>query len=191
MLEKEPATYVANVRVSIKHLASIALFYNSQNEHKGTLSKLASAIIISGAELTAEKFPVETISKAVDILTNLCYEDLYKAKAKHNKGLFRALGMEYKKEAKQDTIQTEVEKIMAQKRTVVSYPTAATQQAMTTTAPEEISEETPREPYDMNKVSKAPMTAEEVEEATIKNTTDAKIQRKEMDLGKPEVAKDV
>lgn len=181
---REPTTYVANVRVSIKHLASIALFYNSQNEHKGTLSKLASAIIISGAKMTMKNFPVETITEAVEILQNLNYEDLYKPTAKHNKSLFRALGIEGEQRARQDSNIAIIGNIMDNK-TKVSLPTVEAVETLMVKTPEEI----PGKIYDLNKVSKVPMTAEEAAELTKKETEDSKSHRKAMTLGTAEISK--
>lgn len=151
-VSKEPTTYVANVRVSIKHLASIAMFYASQNEHKGTLSKLASAIIISGAEMTSESFPIETVTEAVKILQNLNYEDLYKPTAKHNKSLFRVLGMESKQKIKQDSNMTIIKAEMAKKTPVVLPTTNAAKSQMT---PEETAELTEKETSDVKSLRKA------------------------------------
>lgn len=164
--KKESATYIANVRVSIKHMASIAMFYNSQDEHKGTLSKLASAIIVSGAELAATSFPVENVRKAVEILQNLGYNDFLEPKAKHRISLFKALGNESKKEIKHDGYIKNIKDIMSNK-TEVTMPSAEASNTVCIVD---------------NKKPKTQMSAEEAAELTAKETTDVKSLRKAMKI---------
>lgn len=163
MLKDKPATYVANVRVSIKHLAAIATFYNSQGEHKGTLSKLASAIIITGAELAMESFPIASTTEAVEILQNLGYEDFLKPSAKHKISLFKALGTESKQKITQSQNMQHIKNIMTAETKIIK-PNQGTLNVLTTT----------RKPQGM--------TTEEAAELSVKETQDIKNLRKELEI---------
>lgn len=176
-----PATFVASVRVDVKDIASIAVFYNSIGRHLGTTSKLVSEVIKNSAGLLQENFAVKSTTEATEILNNLRYEDVMRRGARHHKSLIAALSLESRQEIKHDGYMQDIQAINTNK-TKVSYPTAEAKKAMTATAPEEM----PREPFDMANTSRTPMTAEEVEEATANESIDVKNMRNGMKLGIPE-----
>lgn len=184
--EPIPATFVASVRVDVKDIASIAVFYNSIGRHLGTTSKLVSEVIKNSAGLLQENFAVQTTTEAIEILNNLRYEDVMRRNARHHQSLVAALSLESKQEITQDSNMNIIGNIM-NNETKVSLPTTKAKETIMAEAPEE----TLRKTYDLDKVSKAPMTEEEITEATANETIDVKNMRKGMDLGTAEESKNV
>lgn len=119
-MHKKPATYVASVRIDIKDLASIALFYNSLGKHLGTSSKLASEVIHNSAGLLQKNFPVNDVTQAVEILNNLGYADIMKKNARHHKVLIAALSLESQQETKHDDYMDTIKNVMDSKTKVIT-----------------------------------------------------------------------
>jgi len=74
--KKDAKTFIATIRIDIRHLASVAMFLNSKGIHMETKGKLASeAIRLMGGFLSTD-FPVHKYEDAVKILYELRYGDV-------------------------------------------------------------------------------------------------------------------
>lgn len=118
MAEKVPATFIASIRVNIKDIASLALFYNSIDKHLGTSSKLVSEVIRNSANLLRDNFKVETITEAVKILTDLNYNDAMRKNARHHKALLAALSLESQTEIKHENYMQVIKEQMSSNDTI-------------------------------------------------------------------------
>lgn len=118
-MHKKPATYVASIRIDIKDLASIALFYNSIGEHLGTSSKLVSEVIHNSAGLLQKNFPIDDITQAVEVLNNLGYVDIMRKNARHHKALINTLSLESQQGTRHNQNIRHIQNIMTEKITII------------------------------------------------------------------------
>lgn len=100
-MQKEPKTYVGTVRLRLKDMARLAMFYDKHDKYLKTISKLASEVLINSAAIIKAEFPVADTTDAIEILKNLGYDPVKKS-AKNYRTLMKELKLESQVKTQQE-----------------------------------------------------------------------------------------